>query len=96
VILAIALPGLVQFVLGNIIQPRIMGKSFDLHPVVIMMALIFWGMLWGIVGMFLATPLTAILKIILQRSPQTAPLADLLGGRLGALSKDPIGATRTG
>ena len=46
-------------------------------------ALIFWGVLWGIVGMLLATPMTAVLKILFQRFDRTRVLADLLEGRLG-------------
>jgi len=79
---AILLPGVVQFVLGNVLEPRMMGKSFNLHPVTILLTLIFWGMLWGIVGMFLATPLTAVIKTLFTRHPYTAPLARVLAGRV--------------
>ena len=82
VILAIALPGSVEFVIGNVIEPRFMGKSFDIHPVTILMALIFWGMLWGIIGMVLATPVTAVGKILLEKHPLTRPVAELLAGRI--------------
>lgn len=82
VILAIALPGSVEFVIGNVVEPRLMGKSFDLHPVTILMALIFWGMLWGIIGMLLATPITAVGKILLEKHPMTRPVAELLAGRV--------------
>jgi AI-2 transport protein TqsA len=84
-ILAIGLPGIVQFSIGNIIEPKIMGESLDLHPVVILMALIFWGMIWGIVGMLLAAPLTAIMKIIFGKIEVTRPLANILAGRLDYL-----------
>ncbi len=84
-LLAIAIPGAIQILVGNVLEPRIMGSSLDLHPVVIVLALIFWGMLWGIVGMLLATPITAVLKIVLDRFEQTRLLGDLLAGRLGAL-----------
>ena len=80
--LAILLPGVIQFLIGNIIEPKLMGESLDLHPVTILMALIFWGMIWGIVGMFLAVPLTAILKIILDKLDATKPLSNLLSGRI--------------
>ncbi len=88
-IFAIALPGAVQMVIGNVIEPRIMGRSFDLHPIAILMALIFFGMLWGIVGMFLATPLTAVTKVLLERSEMTAPVARLLSGRQHAETPPP-------
>jgi AI-2 transport protein TqsA len=54
-------------------------------PVAILLALIFWGMLWGIVGMLLATPITAVVKILLERFEGTRVLAELLAGRLAAL-----------
>ena len=86
-ILAIAIPGTVEFVIGNIIEPRLMGKQFDLHPIVIMMALIFWGMLWGVIGMFLATPLMVVLRLLLQEREMTHPIAELLSGRMGQNSR---------
>ena len=46
-VLAIAIPGALQFMIGSVIEPKIMGDSLDLHPIAILMALIFWGMLWG-------------------------------------------------
>ncbi len=82
-VLAIALPALVQVVIGNFIDPRVMGESLDLHPVTILIALIFWGMIWGLVGMLLAVPLVAILKLLFERLEITAPLGNLLAGRLG-------------
>ena len=81
-ILAIVLPLVIQFIIGNIVDPKLMGKSLDLHPVTLLLALIVWGTLWGIVGMFLATPITAILKIIFERMEVTTPFAELLAGRL--------------
>ena len=80
--LAIAIPGVIQLTIGNALEPKIMGDTLDLHPVVIVIMLIFWGMLWGIPGMLLATPITAVLKILSGRLEQTRPLADLLAGHL--------------
>lgn len=79
---AIAIPGAIQFTIGNVIEPRILGSSMDLHPVTILLALILWGMLWGVVGMFLATPITAVMRILFERLELTRPLAGLLAGRL--------------
>ncbi len=81
-VLAIVLPLVIQFIMGNIVDPKLMGKSLDLHPVTLLLSLIVWGTLWGIVGMFLATPITAILKIIFERIEVTTPFAELLAGRL--------------
>jgi AI-2 transport protein TqsA len=88
-ILAIALPGGIQLLIGNVIAPKIMGDSLDLDPVVILLALMIWGALWGVVGMLLATPITAVLKILLGRIEFTAPAAELLGGRFGGAAGDP-------
>ncbi len=83
--LAILVPGAVQFTIGNLIEPKLMGDSLDLHPVVILLALIFWGMIWGPIGMLLAAPLTAITKIVLSKIELTQPMADALGGRISGL-----------
>ena len=61
-----------------------MGESLDLHPIAIVLSLIFWGMIWGVVGMLLAAPIAAILKLLMERLELTAPLAHLMAGRLGA------------
>lgn len=74
--------GFIQFTIGNVVEPKFMGDSMDLHPVVVLMFLIFWGLVWGIPGMFLAVPITAVLKIVLSRIETTRPFAELLGGRL--------------
>jgi AI-2 transport protein TqsA len=79
---ALAVPTAIQFVVGNVVEPRIMGRSLDLHPVVVLLGLIFFGMIWGIVGMLLATPIVAMIKIVLERIDVTAPVADILAGRL--------------
>jgi AI-2 transport protein TqsA len=84
-VLAFAIPGLIQFVIGNLLAPKVMGQSLDLHPVVVLLALIFFGMLWGIIGMFLATPITAVIKILLEKLQLTAPLAGVLAGRLSGV-----------
>ena len=58
----------IQFVIGNLIDPRIIGRSLNLSPLVVLFSLIFWGWLWGIIGMFLAVPMAVIIKIILENS----------------------------
>ena len=88
-VLAIVVPAAVQFVIGSFVQPRVQGHALDLHPVVILLALIFFGMIWGIMGAFLATPITAVVRIVLGRIPITRPLADMLAGNLDVLSAEP-------
>jgi AI-2 transport protein TqsA len=87
-VLALVLPGAVQLTLGNVLEPKIMGRSMELHPAVVLMSLVLWGMLWGVVGMFVAVPLTATFKIVLERMEHTRPIADLLGGDPRALLED--------
>ncbi len=82
IVMIVVLPGAVQFSIGNVIEPLVMGEGLDLHPVVILMALVFWGLLWGVVGMLLAVPITAVLRIVLGRLELTRPVAELLAGRL--------------
>jgi AI-2 transport protein TqsA len=82
VILVVAVPGVIHNVIGNIIEPKMMGKGLDLHPVTIMLALSFWGLLWGIVGMFLAAPITAAMRIVLMQFDTFRPIANLLAGEL--------------
>jgi len=85
-VLAIGIPGAIQFTIGSILEPKLMGESLDLHPVTILLALMLWGALWGIVGMLLATPITASLKIMFERIEATRPVADLLAGRLSPMT----------
>jgi len=90
-VLAIALPGTLQLGIDNLVTPRVQGNSLKLHPVVVILALIFFGMLWGIIGAFLATPITAVLKIILSRIPPTRVAAALMEGDLSVLQeKSPV------
>ncbi len=84
-ILALTIPAGIQFAVGSVLDPKITGESLDLHPVAILIALIFWGMLWGVVGMLLAAPITAVMKILFARMEHLAPVSDLLAGRLGGL-----------
>lgn len=82
-ILAFVIPGSIQFVIGNLIAPKILGDALDLHPVTILLALMIWGGLWGFVGMLLAVPITATLKILVDRFDVTAPVGRVLAGHLG-------------
>lgn len=84
--LVILLSSAVQIISGNVIEPRMMGDSFDVHPIAILLALMFWSLIWGMIGMFLAVPMTAIMKILFAKFEMTRPLADLLAGRIDRLS----------
>lgn len=71
----------IQFSVGNIIEPKLMGRAMGLHPVAVLMFLMFWGLVWGIPGLFLAVPITAAMKIIFHNIDTTRPLSKLLEGR---------------
>ena len=79
-ILTVALPGAVQVVVG-IVEPKVMGQSLDLHPVTVLFFLLFWGVVWGIPGMFLAVPITVSLKILMKQLEPLDGVAEILAGR---------------
>ncbi len=84
---ALAIPALIQTGIGSFVQPRMMGHSLELHPVVLLLSLLFFTMIWGVGGAFLATPLTAVIKIVFEKIPSTRPLAAVLAGNLDPLAE---------
>ncbi len=68
----------IQQVMGNVVEPRLMGKGLGLSPLVVLFSLFFWGWLWGIPGMILATPMTAIVKIVCSNIPELRVVAALM------------------
>ena len=68
----------VQLIVANIIEPPLMGKSLNMSPLVVILALVFWGMVWGVPGMFLCVPLTVVAMIVLSRNSKTRWVAVLL------------------
>ncbi len=72
----------VQNLIGNILEPKLMGSSLDLSPVVVLFALVFWGWMWGIVGMILSVPIMAVIKTLMEQFPTTQPLAILMGSSI--------------
>ena len=77
-LIATALMTVAQFIIGNIVEPQMLGKSVNLSPVVVLIALSVWTTLWGIPGAILAVPFTTILLIILAGRKGTRPIAALL------------------
>ena len=67
-----------QFIIGNIIEPRYLGKSLNLSPLVILFALGLWGVIWGVMGMFLSVPITVMMIILFAHFKATRPIAVLL------------------
>lgn len=72
--------GVVQFLIGSVLEPRLTGASLNISPLVVILSLALWGSIWGIVGMFLCVPLTVIAMIILSHFERTRPIAILLSG----------------
>lgn len=70
----------IQFCIGSLLEPRLMGSRLNLSPIVILLSLGLWGSIWGIPGMFLCVPITVIIVIICSYFPTTRPLAVLLSG----------------
>lgn len=85
-VMVLLVPWGIQFSIGNVMTPMILGESLQLHPVTVLLSLIFFGTLWGFIGMFLAAPITAILKICFERMDLTKPLAEIFSGNLDSLS----------
>ena len=72
--------GSVQLMVGNFLEPKMMGNSLNVSPFVVMLSLTLWGSIWGIAGMFLSVPITVIMLIVFAHSKKTRYLAILLSG----------------
>ncbi len=77
-VLILVIVGAIQLVVGNLVEPRVMGNSLNISPLVVFLTLSLWGVMWGVVGMLLSVPITVILIIIMSEFPGTRPLAVLL------------------
>jgi len=78
---------LAQNIIGNALEPKLMGAGLDLHPATILIGLGLWGVIWGVVGMLLSAPLMAIIRVVLKNYAPTRPFAELLAGRVGAQAR---------
>jgi AI-2 transport protein TqsA len=65
----------VQLVVGNVLEPKVMGRSLNLSPLGVMLALTFWGVIWGVLGMILSVPITSVMVITLSRFESTKFIA---------------------
>jgi predicted PurR-regulated permease PerM len=74
----LAVVGAIQLVIGNIVEPKIMGNSLNLSSFVAIISLSLWGALWGVTGMILSIPITVIIVIILSQFQSTKSIAILL------------------
>ncbi len=91
--------GGVQFVIGNIIEPKFMGDTLNLSPFIVIVSLTFWGTVWGVEGAFMSVPIAASIVILCRDVPALRPIAVLMSadgdpdkGRMSPLA-DPAGNT---
>ena len=82
IVLVMLIPGVIQLVMGNVVEPKLMGGGLNLHPITILLALSFWGLLWGVIGMFLVASITAVIRIVLMQFDSLKPMGELLTGKL--------------
>lgn len=79
--ITLSIIGFIQLVIGNFIEPKLMGNSLNISSFVVILSLTFWGMIWGITGMFLSVPITVILIILFAQFKTTKPIAVLLSDK---------------
>ena len=68
----------IQVIVGNVIEPKVMGRGLNLSPLVVLLSLMFWGWVWGIPGMLLSVPLTAVIRIAMEQFDSTRAVAALI------------------
>jgi len=69
----------VNQILGNIVEPKVVGDSLDLSPFIVLFSLAVWGWLWGLMGLLLAVPLTVVIKIVCENIPILEPVSVIMG-----------------
>ncbi|MCA1746736.1 MAG: AI-2E family transporter [Bacteroidales bacterium] len=80
-ILVLSIVGSIQLTIGSFVEPRIMGNTLNMSPLVVFLTLVLWGTIWGVTGMLLSVPITAIIILILNEFPETRAVAILLSRR---------------
>ena len=81
--------GAVQVVVGNVIEPKLFGKSLNVSPLITILSLALWGEIWGVAGMILSVPITVIMIIVFSQFEKTKPIAILLSenGEIGEVEE---------
>ena len=80
----------VQVLMGAVLEPIFLGKTFSINVVTVLVMLMLWGFIWGIPGLIMAIPITVFVKIILEPFPKTQVIAGLMSGRKNLLNTKPI------
>jgi len=76
-----------NMILGNILDPKIIGDNVGLSPLMVLISLAIWGYIWGFTGMVLAVPMTVIIKIICENVPVLEPISILIGSKKSVMKK---------
>ncbi len=84
----------VNMVIGNFIEPHLMGRRLGLSTLVVVLSLVFWGWVWGPIGMLLSVPLTMVVKIMLENTEEFRWVAVLLGDSRSAERLAPVSGGR--
>ena len=87
IILAVVIMLGSNIIIGNILEPKIMGDNLGLSPIVVLLSLMIWGFLWGFAGMVLAVPMMVTIKIICENVPVLESISIILGSRKSVLRK---------
>jgi len=87
IIIVVIIILVVNLILCNIFDPKIVGEHVGISPLVILISLLVWGWIWGFAGMVLAVPMTSIIKIVCENIPFMEPVAILLGTRKSVLAR---------
>lgn len=80
----------VQVLMGAVIEPIFLGKTFSINVVTILVMLMLWGFIWGIPGLIMAIPITVFVKIVLEQFPKTQVIARLMSGSKNPLNTLPV------
>jgi AI-2 transport protein TqsA len=66
---------------GNILKPKLFGQALNLNPVAMLVSLVYWTLIWGAIGIVLAVPITAAIKVVCDHFEALEPIGVLLGGK---------------
>jgi len=75
ILIYISLLGMTQIIVGNILDPILMGNRMKLNTLTVIFGLVFWGYIWGVAGMLISVPLMVLVRIILEQNPTSAVIA---------------------
>jgi len=87
IIIVVAIILFVNLILGNLLDPRIIGAHVGISPLMILISLAIWGYIWGFAGMVLAVPMTVIIKIVCENIPILEPVSILIGSKKSVRAK---------